>query len=174
MATAMSVARYIAAKLPNSGELQRQKLLYYCQAWTLVWTGRPLFPDRIEAWQKGPVVPSVWKVQVTPDLGAVSDEEKAAVDAVLEFYGGMSGQSLMDLTHEEQPWQHAWGGRSPLERGAEEIRHVDMLRFYTQMSLTANVPNLKGTSAAAHSDEVRDVAAAAAVRWKEALDLLAQ
>ena len=174
MATAMTVAQYIAAKYPSGGELQRQKLLYYCQAWTLVWTGRPLFPDPIEAWQKGPVVPSVRNRKVTPNLEAISAEDRSAVDAVLDFYGGMSGQQLMDLTHEEQPWQHAWGERSAVDNGDEEILHVDMLRFYSQLSLNGNCPNFKGTSIAADSDEVREVAAAAATYWKEALDLLAK
>jgi uncharacterized phage-associated protein len=41
--------------------LKLQKLLYYCQAWSLVFTGQALFAERIEAWVHGPVVPSIFR-----------------------------------------------------------------------------------------------------------------
>ncbi|MGH2922383.1 MAG: Panacea domain-containing protein, partial [Gaiellaceae bacterium] len=37
-----------------------QKLLYYCQVWHLVWEGKPLFSERIEAWSNGPVVRDIY------------------------------------------------------------------------------------------------------------------
>ena len=36
--------------------MKLQKLVYYCQAWSLVWDDMPLFESRIEAWANGPVV----------------------------------------------------------------------------------------------------------------------
>jgi len=60
MATAMEVADYIIRKFPVDN-LTLQKLLYYSQATHLVMRDRkPLFDDEIEAWDIGPVVPSVY------------------------------------------------------------------------------------------------------------------
>ncbi|GHU75690.1 hypothetical protein AGMMS49992_20150 [Clostridia bacterium] len=39
--------------------LRLQSLLFYAQGWSLVLRGEPLFDDPIEAWDHGPVVPSV-------------------------------------------------------------------------------------------------------------------
>lgn len=40
--------------------LQLQKILYYLQARYLVEKGQPLFEERIEKWQYGPVIPEVY------------------------------------------------------------------------------------------------------------------
>jgi uncharacterized phage-associated protein len=59
MANAVDVARYIRSTGTVTGGLQLQKLVYYAQAWHLVWNGRPLFDEAIDAWKLGPVVPEV-------------------------------------------------------------------------------------------------------------------
>ena len=60
MATALEVADYIIKKIPVDN-LTLQKLLYYSQATHLVkYDKKPLFHDDIEAWDIGPVVPSVY------------------------------------------------------------------------------------------------------------------
>lgn len=40
--------------------LKLQKILYYVQGYFLAKFDRPLFPDEIQAWKFGPVVPSVY------------------------------------------------------------------------------------------------------------------
>ena len=40
--------------------MKLQKLLYYCQAWALVWDDKPLFKEKIEAWISGPVVRTLY------------------------------------------------------------------------------------------------------------------
>jgi uncharacterized phage-associated protein len=50
--------------LKQTGEIdvfKLHKLLYYAQAWHLVWEGEPLFPEQIEAWAGGPVIPELYK-----------------------------------------------------------------------------------------------------------------
>lgn len=63
------VAEYIlekhAAEHPESPQMttmKLQKLVYYCQAWHLVWDGRPMFPEEIQAWASGPVCPAPYEV----------------------------------------------------------------------------------------------------------------
>lgn len=40
--------------------MKLQKLVYYCQAWHLVWEGEPMFREEIQAWASGPVVPELY------------------------------------------------------------------------------------------------------------------
>lgn len=61
MATANDVAQYVLEQSGKMTTIKLQKLVYYCQAWSLVWTESPLFDDRIEAWANGPVVPSLYR-----------------------------------------------------------------------------------------------------------------
>ncbi|MDY6802276.1 MAG: DUF4065 domain-containing protein, partial [Cyanobacteriota bacterium] len=57
MVKVMDVAAYILKKLGPLSAMKLHKLLYYSQAWSLVWDEQPLFSERIEAWANGPVIP---------------------------------------------------------------------------------------------------------------------
>jgi len=50
MATAHDVAAYILDKCGSMSAMKLQKLVYYSQAWHLVWDDAPLFEERVEAW----------------------------------------------------------------------------------------------------------------------------
>ena len=56
MANVNDVARYILERQgENLSTMKLQKLVYYAQAWSLVWDEKPLFSSRFEAWANGPV-----------------------------------------------------------------------------------------------------------------------
>lgn len=57
MATVFDVAAYILEKKGEMTAWKLQKLVYYSQAWSLVWDQRPLFAERIEAWGQRASVP---------------------------------------------------------------------------------------------------------------------
>jgi len=133
------VAAYIIARLRPLDAMKLQKLLYYSQAWSLVWDGRPLFSARIEAWANGPVVREVFKAYQgqyrvseakygNPD--ALNPTEKQTVKAVLKFYGPKSGFYLSQLTHRERPWMNARKGLAPGDLGDVEITKADMSEYY--------------------------------------------
>jgi uncharacterized phage-associated protein len=142
MATAHDIANYILKKLGRMTAMKLQKLVYYSQAWSLVWDEKPLFRERIEAWVNGPVVPNLYRVHRgqfdvkdwpygAPDnLSAVQRE---TVDSVLDFYGEKSSQWLSDLTHSEQPWKDARQGLAPSDRGGNEITHAAMAEYYSSI-----------------------------------------
>ena len=52
----LDVAAYILKKLGSMTTMKLQKLVYYSQAWSLVWDEQSLFIESIEAWANGPVV----------------------------------------------------------------------------------------------------------------------
>ena len=49
------VAAYIVKKTGQISTMKLQKMVYYCQAWSLVWDEKPMFKEKIEAWANGPV-----------------------------------------------------------------------------------------------------------------------
>ena len=100
--------------------LKLNKLLYYAQGCCLSRCGHPLFPDQIEAWEYGPVVPSVYRkykvcgkspIRSTDeeyDPAVFSDTEKAILLDVMREYGQYTGSALVSMTHRPgTPWRQA-------------------------------------------------------------------
>ena len=56
MTRVYDVAAYILGHQGLMTTWKLQKLVYYCQAWSLVWDDYILFPKEIKAWAYGPVV----------------------------------------------------------------------------------------------------------------------
>ncbi len=139
MATVFDVATYILKKQGPMAAMKLQKLVYYSQAWSLVWDEKPLFPNRIQAWANGPVVRDLYEAHRGQfEVSALSKGKAASlkkaecetVDAVLKFYGNKPGQWLSDLTHREDPWRNARTGLGPGEHGDREISHAAMAEYY--------------------------------------------
>lgn len=141
MASVDDVAAAVLEEVGTVDTWKLQKLVYYCQAWHLVWDGEPLFAARIEAWANGPVVPKLYRkhrqayrVRLWPsgDPGRLTESERETVRAVCDFYGGISGYELSQLTHQEAPWldaRHA-AGLGPGQRGNVEVPLGAMLDYY--------------------------------------------
>ncbi|MBD0328424.1 MAG: DUF4065 domain-containing protein [Pyrinomonadaceae bacterium] len=141
MPRANDVAAFILGEHGSMTAMKLQKLVYYSQAWSLVWDERALFDDPIEAWANGPVTPSLYQehkglfvigrndVNGNPD--ALDNEAKETIRAVLKFYGGKSAQWLSDLTHSEDPWRNARAGTPDGVRGNEVISHAAMAEYYS-------------------------------------------
>lgn len=137
------VVKYILEKTaePLSG-MKLQKLLYYCQAWSLVWDEAPLFEEEIEAWKNGPVVRAVYdehkgkfSIDSWPlgDASHLSQKQRETIDAVLSYYGHRSAQWLSDLTHMEDPWKDARGKLGAYDRGYEVITHEKLAEYYSSL-----------------------------------------
>lgn len=143
MATAHDVAAYILTKRRPLSAMKLQKLVYYSQAWSLVWDDRPLFPERIEAWANGPVVRELYEKHRGQfdvhewrdgDPSALDEEARETVDAVLDYYGHRNAQWLSDLTHRERPWREARQGIPDGERSATPISLASMMEYYSSLS----------------------------------------
>jgi len=123
MPTAFDVANVIISLAEQIGEpvtnMKLQKLLYYSYAWHLVEFNTKLFPEQIQAWQYGPVVPSVYvqysdygadniKEPVDGNADQVSGESRELIEEVFSVYGGKSAIELMRLSHSEAPWRDTY------------------------------------------------------------------
>ena len=121
MASIFNVAHYILQKEKSMTAMKLQKLCYYSQAWHLVWEEMPLFENRIEAWENGPVSPDLYKwhkgkfiVENNKELDnlccsdTLADNEKETIDCILRDYKKYTAQQLSDLTHQEKPWKETY------------------------------------------------------------------
>jgi len=144
MVSVFDVAAYILKEMGPLSAMKLQKLVYYSQAWSLVWDGEPLFREKIQAWANGPVVYDLFRAHrghftvtrkdlAKGDWRALSRTQRDTVDSVLKFYGDKSPQWLSDLTHMEKPWQKARRGLLPEEPGSKEITLASMAGYYESL-----------------------------------------
>jgi len=137
------VAQYILDQRGRMTTWKLQKLVYYSQAWSLVWDDGPLFNERIEAWANGPVVPALYEkhrgyftvTQVGGDPSRLDRDQRETIDAVLREYGAKRSHWLADLTHREEPWRMARqrAGLTVGVRGNAKIMPGDMADYYSNL-----------------------------------------
>lgn len=142
--TVFDVAKYILSSKGAMSTMKLQKLVYYCQAWALVWDEKPLFKEEIQAWANGPVVPELYNVHrgyfsieldelKRGDKSNLNEEQIDTIDSVLNYYAGRSAKWLIDLTHMESPWLEAREGLSPDERSNKIISLESMAEYYSSL-----------------------------------------
>jgi uncharacterized phage-associated protein len=133
-----------------------QKLLYYIQAWHLVYFDKNPFDenDLPEAWVHGPVYPDVFKtykgnkfhpigldklddenqntlaIDKLIDTLGLSDHQVKFLNQALNFYGKMSSFELENATHNEQPWLDARVGLDAKDPSDNKISLDTMKAFY--------------------------------------------
>ena len=138
MASVFDVAEFILSKTGRISTWKLQKLVYYSQAWHLVWDEEPLFEADIQAWANGPVCPVLYKrhrgsfniCTVRGNATKLRGNERESIEVVLDHYGEYTGQQLSDLTHAEPPWQNARKGLSPRQRGESVITLEALSEYY--------------------------------------------
>ena len=125
MAKAKDVAEYLLWIQGDGKEceefitpLKLQKLLYYCQGFSLAINSKALFPEMIYAWDHGPVVPTIYHdykangagpipQPVDFNLKRLSKQEKELIDMVWNVFKKYSALALREFTHHEPPWKNA-------------------------------------------------------------------
>ncbi|MFY0483228.1 Panacea domain-containing protein [Flavobacterium sp. PLA-1-15] len=136
------VANYILLQTGQITTMKLQKLLYYCQAWSLVWDEKPLFPEEIQAWANGPVVPELYNAHrgffevvrfKIGDAVKVQGEAKETIDKVLEAFADKPAKWLIDLTHLESPWIDARAGLGSNDRSNVVITKEAMFDYYSSL-----------------------------------------
>lgn len=110
MYTAIHLANYVVSKCVADGHpisnLQLQKILYFIQKDYLD-RGLVAFPDEIEAWQFGPVVPNVYyhfcgfgSMPITIRREAkINYEDAIRIDPIIESKRALQPWDLVEETH---------------------------------------------------------------------------
>ena len=99
-------------------QLKLQKILYYLQRAFLQDADKPLFGERIEAWEYGPVVPCVYytfcrfgasflraKEGYKSLLDKIDDEIRDKINSILHEKENITARQLVQQTHKEYPWK---------------------------------------------------------------------
>jgi uncharacterized phage-associated protein len=151
MYTSNQIADWILSKTnTEAGDtispLKLQKLVYYCQAWSLTVFNKELFSENIEAWAHGPVVPSLYarfadinrtdridisKFNLNP--ANLDNDSNQLLNEILSIYGEHSASYLESLTHQESPWILARKGIESWKRSNEVITNESMIDYYSQL-----------------------------------------
>lgn len=158
-------ARFMGLSMLSKGisvsPLKLQKLLYYQQAWHMVFFGREnqLFDTAPQAWVNGPVYPEIYTQYKDSVPGmcdhlrpehfgstlktllcdiaslaqrlGLSDEEIRLFDSVVNLYGSKTQNQLILVTHSEQPWCEQREGLYPFQPSNRVISLDTMYNYYT-------------------------------------------
>ena len=117
---------FLSAMDDDAGDLisnlKMQKLVYYAQGVHLAMFDKELFEEDIEAWEHGPVVPSLYhefksfgKNAIEPNfdefnIEIFSSEQKDMLKEVYNTFGQFSAWVLRNMTHDERPWLETTNG----------------------------------------------------------------
>lgn len=144
---------YLASKskgeLAQISNLKLQKLLYYAQGYHLAMYGTTLFPEKIEAWDHGPVVRNVYheykafeKASIPPDETfdphALGEDVIIFGEDVFRDRAIFTAWNLRELSHEEAPW------RDSFIRGANAEMKPDKLVDYFKGRFCRELADLAG------------------------------
>lgn len=145
---------YSAAKIANrmlqiareKGEdispLKLLKLVYIAHGWSFPYLREPLLSEPAQAWQYGPVVPSLYRsvsrFRAGPITELISDTDPqelspqadSLIRNVYDTYSPYSAIQLSNMTHmANTPWSEAWSLRGknaviPNDRIAAHYQHL--------------------------------------------------
>lgn len=125
--------------------MKLQKLAFFAQGWSIGAAQREIFPQRFQAWAKGPVCYDLfvhhrgeYSIRDWPvgDSSQVTGSDKVILDAVLSNYGALSGLDLSELTHRPgTPWararERAGVGEGDMCRAL--LDDADMAEYFTRL-----------------------------------------
>jgi uncharacterized phage-associated protein len=150
--TALDVANYVisiasANVIGDEGEvegvtnLKLQKILYFIEAYSLAVTKKSLFSDQIEAWDYGPVIPTVYHefkshgsdpISIdNPNLVAMKQDTKEMIEGVWNTFNKYSASRLVDITHSHNPWKNAFKVQKGGLKQTCVIDRDEMKEYYT-------------------------------------------
>lgn len=125
----LAVANSVIEEARREGKsltiMQLLKLVYIAHGWSLALLGEPLVNEEPEAWQHGPVFPSIYRafrrfgsgpiseMASTPfgPLAAanLSDQQRSVIQSVVRGYGDMHAFALSKMTHQpDTPWARVY------------------------------------------------------------------
>lgn len=117
--------------------LKLQDLLYFAQAWHLVWDNELLFPEAILATETGVQIEAVETLLIGRfDVTTVrsgrpaklTGSQQQTLIGIAKHYAGRSHFRLSELIQEHKPWQEARAAAAPEQPGV--IQPAALYRYY--------------------------------------------
>ena len=144
------LSNYILKHYGPMSHLKLQKLLFYCDAYSLAYFGEELVTDTFEAWVHGPVSRKVYNslkdksilysdlaysdtgTDVDKEFNKLSSEQKELITAVLSDLSAWKGIELEAASHNETPWMAARGNCGEADICHNTISKQLTKEFYTK------------------------------------------
>lgn len=125
----LAIANSVIAEAERQGKsltiMQLLKLVYIAHGWSLALLNAPLVNEEPEAWQHGPVFPSIYREfrrfgaetivgYAMGPFGSIrqanlSEQQRSIVRSVVQNYGDLHAFALSRMTHEpETPWSRVY------------------------------------------------------------------
>lgn len=148
----LAVANSVLDEARNQGKsltiMQLLKLVYIAHGWSLGLLNAPLVNEAPQAWQHGPVFPSIYRefrrFGSQPITGnacspfgeiasaTLSESQRDVVRSVVQSYGDMHAFALSRITHEpETPWSKTY--RNGLG-SSDEIPNAIIAEHYKKLA----------------------------------------
>jgi uncharacterized phage-associated protein len=157
-----AIANYFIQKAAEAGvpltSMKLIKLVYIAHGWFLALAGRALLREPVQAWQYGPVIPSLYHAfkqygnnpipQSAATTEQIEDNEHADIrrllDKVWDGYSKFTAAQLSTITHQsDTPWSQVYD---------EHHRHAvipdELIRQHYQGKLDASRRRAAATTAA--------------------------
>ena len=128
-----------------------QKLCYYVYAWNIALLDEPILRAEFQGWVHGPVCPELFQrykgmytvktSEQIPDRVMKSEEMMLLINQIIRIYGNLDGESLENLTHQEEPWQASRIGLQPWQ-GGKVVLSDSIIRRYYLKELEGDIDNV--------------------------------
>lgn len=153
MENSLAIANYFIKKALAEGvdltPMKLLKLVYIAHGWHLGIEGEPLIGEAVEAWQYGPVIPTVYNAFkkygnegikepayifegfriVTPMIE--NETTKVFLDKIWDVYKKYNGLQLSSLTHQiDTPWDRVWNKEDGKKRASAKIPNNYIQQHY--------------------------------------------
>ena len=131
-----------------------QKIVYFCNVWSLIEFNRPLLKHQFEAWQYGPVLQYLYRefkkfedqpivaraTRIDPDSGdkevvqyAFDLETGKLLREVVDFYSRLRTSDLVALSHAKGgPWDEVWNHCGAVNPGMK-IKENSIAEYYSKV-----------------------------------------
>ena len=114
----------------GDNELKLQMLLYLAQRECLAVVGEPLFEEKFEGWEEGPVLPELhffFEEGYDPfeplEMKKLTEREQFILDRIVFAYGQYEGWYLADLARRETSWHNS---RAMLTAEATDLKPLEL------------------------------------------------
>lgn len=143
-------SNYILKHYGPMSHLKLQKLVYYCDAYSLAYFGKQLITDEFEAWVHGPVCRRLYDslkdksklysdvvytsdgIDVDKEFNSLTSDQQSLISNVLSQLSTWSSFELEASTHQEDPWKNARKGYSEADKCNVVISKEDMREYYSK------------------------------------------
>jgi uncharacterized phage-associated protein len=144
MYSSLEIADYFLYAHQDKGitPMKLTKLVYIAHGWHLAITGSALINESPEAWQYGPVIPSVYNEfkgfkntnisRAFEQNNMVTKEEDITfLERIWKVYGVFDAIQLSSKTHQpDSPWSKIWNENIGHQRNSLVIPDIDIKNYY--------------------------------------------